>query len=70
MRRYDAVMGCCLALLLMATAVTSYLYLVWLSFAAEPTTLMALPGFLLASLWVLFLWVARRRHSPPDAPTT
>ena len=69
MRRYDAVMGCSLALLLMATAVTAFLYPLWLwLFAAGSMTLMALRGVLLAVVWALYLWVARW-HRSSDAPT-
>lgn len=69
MRRYDAVMGCCVAFLLMATAVISFLYFVWWAYAAGSMPLMALPGVLLVLLWALFLWVARRSRAPSDATT-
>lgn len=85
MRRYDAAMGCCLALLLLATAITSSLYVLWLLWIGAAVNLNeqngpggpyylkyildVLPALLLVSLWALFLWVARRPHPPSDAST-
>jgi hypothetical protein len=78
MRRYDAAVGCCLAFLLMATAITSMLYLPWLIWIGAGAVwneqhapdgpyyamyiLEALPALLVALLWVSFFWVIRRPH--------
>jgi uncharacterized BrkB/YihY/UPF0761 family membrane protein len=82
MKRYDAAMGCCLALLLMATAFLYPLWLLWIGAAVTlneqngqdgPRYLMyileVLPTLLLVFLWALFLWAARRKRPPSDAPT-
>jgi hypothetical protein len=83
MKRYDAAMGCSLALLIMATAVTSFLYPIWVFWNEAAAKfhdpdgthylmymLMALPALLLSVLWALFLWVARRPQPPAAPPPT